>query len=537
MKSAIAFCLNFLCTVLFLSVCQVHSAPIDGAVMPWLNLLLLDDQRAYGQINGITAGTTVVAVADNEIVASYGTAGKTPNIDQDGDGESESFSFTLDSIPIGTNIYVYFITKGEIFSLYFAGSGIGSANTNVFALTAATAVTLGYIDTSVSTQPGKAIPENNPVNNPLVTAQSEDTDLPTTLNHPETFGLALSSLINKGIKALEDGWGLRAKTYFEVAEALAGSASTNDADTARFFYALTRVAALGMDTYSDGNPGNGLNGMGDILDSFGTPAAENKRSNMEAFSFPDLIPNNAATGAELQVFAETVVLPEILAALNNLDAVSTSFQKKWTELYAHELVESDYGDVIFFKAVFLGAIASIYTQSAYNLDDDIDETYNNDKTIEQFLIDRPAFLTLLTAYATELNQAKIYTNDSLDEMDTAIVWMDQMETDGQADDFVNLGDLTPVQITQARADIVDAKSSLDGPTWVNDNKDPADAFVLDASIFFAGVNFRNPNQLPPFTGNDVSGLFPDPTFSGIFGAGIDLNEDINPADGVPDILQ
>jgi hypothetical protein len=523
--------------VLFLSVYQVHSASLDGTAMPWLSLLLFDDQSAHGKINGITEGTTVVAVADNEIVASYGTAGRTPNTDKDGDGEFESFSFTLASIPVRTNIYVYFITKGEIISLYFAGSGTGPANTNVFSLTAATAVNLGYIETNVDTQPGKAIPENNPVNNPVVMAQIEDTDLPTTLNHPETSGLALSSLISNGIKALEDGWGLRAKTYFEVAEALVGGASTNDADTARFFYALTRVAALGMDTYSDGNPANGLNAMGDILDSFGTPAAENKRSNREAFSFPDPIPNNAATGAELQVFAETVLRPEILAALNNLDAVSTSFQKQWTEPFDHELVESDYGDVIFFKAAFYGALASIYTQSAYNLEDDIDETINNDKTIEQFLIDRPAFLTLLPAYTTNLNQAKSYTNDSLDEMDAAIVWMDQTETDDQTNDFVNLGDLTPEQITQARADIVDAKNSLVGPTWVNDNKDPADAFVLDASIFFAGVNFRNPNQLPPFTGNDVSGLFPDPTFSGIFGAGIDLNEDVDPADGVPDILQ
>ena len=62
-----------------------------------------------------------------------------------------------------------------------------------------------------------------------------------------------------------DGWGLRAKTYFEAAEALAGSNISNDADTARFFYALSRVAALGFNTYTDGNPTNGLNTLGDIL--------------------------------------------------------------------------------------------------------------------------------------------------------------------------------------------------------------------------------------------------------------------------------
>jgi predicted heme/steroid binding protein len=32
-------------------------------------------------------------------------------------------------------------------------------------------------------------------------------------------------------------------------------------------------------------------------------------------------------------------------------------------------------------------------------------------------------------------------------------------------------------------------------------------------------------------------LFPDATFGGVFGAGIDLNEDIDPADGDADIFQ
>ena len=118
--------------------------------------------------------------------------------------------------------------------------------------------------------------------------------------------------------------------------------------------------------------------------------------------------------------------------------------------------------------------------------------------------------------------------------------MDQTETDPQDDDFVNLGDYEPDEITKARAHIVDAKNSLNGPTVVLDNEspnDPDDDFTLDLSIFFAGLDFRTPNLLPPFLGNDASGLFPDPTFAGIFGAGIDLNEDVDPADGIADILQ
>jgi hypothetical protein len=61
---------------------------------------------------------------------------------------------------------------------------------------------------------------------------------------------------------------------------------------------------------------------------------------------------------------------------------------------------------------------------------------------------------------------------------------------------------------------------------------------LDLQRFFdVGVDFRSPSSLlPPFAGNSASGLFPDATFDGVV-LSPDLNEDINPADGIPDILQ
>jgi hypothetical protein len=336
---------------------------------------------------------------------------------------------------------------------------------------------------------------------------------------------------------LQDGWGLRAKSYFEAAENLAGSSTSNDADTARFFYALTRVAALGFDTYSDGILSNGLNTLGDILDGFGTPSEDTKRSNLEAFAFPDPLPNNSPTGSDLQDFLKDVVLPELEAAIDNLYAVSQSFNKQWLEPFDHEMVESDYGDVLFFRAAFKGALASIFTESAYALNADIDATVNIDKTIEQFLNDEPNFLTLAASPSSDLSDAENNLDNGLDDLDAAIVWMDQIELDAQGDDFINLGDSTPDEINQARADIIDAKNSLNGPTSVNDNEDPSDAFMLNMSVFFAGMDFRDPNLLPPFLGNEASGFFPDPTFNGMFGAGIDLNEDVDPVDGIPDILQ
>jgi hypothetical protein len=208
----------------------------DGGVTP---------QQETGTINGSVSGTTVIAVVDNEIVANDDTTGKT----QDANG---NFPFTLTGIPVGENVGIYLIEGGEIFPLYFDSDGGGNFDTNVFILSSTSTIDLGFVNVDVEGQYGKAIPENNPSDNPNVTSGTENVDIPTILNQPDTSGLTLSQLITKGLDALKDVWCLRAKVYFEAAVDLAESDTSNDADTARFFYALTRVAAVGFDTYGDG---------------------------------------------------------------------------------------------------------------------------------------------------------------------------------------------------------------------------------------------------------------------------------------------
>ena len=119
-----------------------------------------------------------------------------------------------------------------------------------------------------------------------------------------------------------------------------------------------------------------------------------------------------------------------------------------------------------------------------------------------------------------------------------------MKPDPQSNDWVNLGDETSSEIDEAKLDIADAKNSMNGPTLVRDNDtvDPDVPFTLDLSIFFAGLDFRTQELLPPYSGNDP-GFFPDPTLKGIVGVGEDLNEDLHDefgvsgADGIPDVLQ
>ncbi len=490
----------------------------DGGVTP---------QQEAGTINGIVSGTTIIAVADGEIVASDDTTGKTP----DANG---NFPFTLTGIPVGKNIRVYLIEEGGIFPLYFDIDDDGNPDTNVFTLSSTCTIDLGFVNTDVEGQDGKAIPENDPSDNPNVTPETENVDIPTILNQPDTSGLTLSQLITEGLDALKDVWFLRAKAYFEAAVDLAGSDTSNDANTARFFYALIRVAAVGFDTYGDGVADN--NSLGGILDGFGSPSDDTKRSNFETISFPETLPDDSPTGSDLQSFLYDVVRPELEGAIDNLDAVSQSFNKQWTEPFDNETVESDYGDVLFFMAMFKGALATIYTQNAYNLDADIDEAVNNDKTTEGFLNDESNFLALSTSPGSDLIDAKTNFDSAFDDLTDAIDYM-WGEQDDQSDDLISLDEeTTEDEIIKAKKDIADAKASLNEPTLINDNEDPNDPDD-DLTLDINAVDFRDPNLIPPFTENEVSGLFPDPTFDGIFGPEINLNEDIDPEDGIPDIFQ
>jgi hypothetical protein len=61
----------------------------------------------------------------------------------------------------------------------------------------------------------------------------------------------------------------------------------------------------------------------------------------------------------------------------------------------------------------------------------------------------------------------------------------------------------------------------------------ADDLIINMTPFVSGLNLRT--LLPPITGNQASGLFPDPTMGGVV-VQPDLNADIN-HDGIPDILK
>lgn len=509
-------------------------------------------------ISGAVAGTTIIAIdSKDNIVASDDTADRTAfDVDTDGDGFTDAFSFTLGGLPLSENIRIFLITDGSIYPMYFDTNGDGVSDSNVFALNtnASTTLALGFVDVNVLGEDGRAIPEINPVSDPDVVAGTAIAAIPPSVNEPSTTGLTVAELNAAGLNALADGWVLGARTYFEAAVTQAGTDTSNDSDTARFFFALVRVAALGFDTLSDGDAAL-LERLGDVLDRLGAPQDES-RANWNLMSLPDTLPEDSPTGNEYRDFLYSVAGGELSGAMDNLAAISVSFNTDWSEPFINSAtLESDYGDVLFFRSLFGMALATLAIQRSYELDADVDaiDSQNNDLdptndvTVESFLDSDLDFLALTDT--TKLAEAKVTLQmDALVDMNEAIDVI-LSEVDDQNDDLITLVDpsdpladqvVQEQELRDFQTRIAEVQNSIaNGATSIG-NSNPA---TLDLKQFFdVGVDFRDPNRLPQFTGNDISGLFPDPTFNSVV-LSPDLNEDLLNAngmpgpDGIPDIVQ
>ncbi len=494
-------------------------------------------------ISGSVSGTTILAVNDSgDIVASDDTAGKTPDV-------NGNYPFTLTGIPIGENIRVYLIRFG-IYPVYFDTNGDSVSDTNVFSLSSSVTIDLGFVDTNI--EAGKAIPNNIPIAASGIKFGLEDTSIPSVVNKPIITGLSLSELLASGFSALNNGWVLRSRDFFKAAVDLAENATSNDADTvndadtARVFYALTRISAIGFDYYSDGNSSD-MNKVGDILDRLGCEDSDLARANADAISCTNFTPENSPVAGELQTFLYNVVRPELEGAISNLGDVSTQFNKQLTELtgFFEGTVDLDYGDVLIVRSAIKSALAFLLIEHAYDLDFDagaylvfIDSDL---LTTEQFLNGSPGFLSLNMdrPYLELLSRASDYIAGSLDDLVLGIDSI-QAEFDDQSDDLITLEGMTPGEITEAKNIIAVAKTCLYGPCTLSDNNTSSyllDDAIIDLTYFFGSRGVQDLRDIiPPFSGNDVSGLFPDTDFGGVFVQGAFINEDIN-GDNIPDILQ
>jgi hypothetical protein len=466
------------------------------------------------------SGTTVTAFSGEEAVANDSTLGKTMDLDTDGDGVNDAYRLNLRNIPLNRNLRIYLESKGGVYPLYFAN---GTGATNVFSLSSETPFDFGFVTLLKGIAGNSASPANSPCAAGGLQCAAVLAAIPAALLNPSTSGLGIDQLNANGLNALNEGSVLKARAYFEAAEQLAGTETSNRADTARFFFAATTVLAFGFDRLSD-NTGNGLNDLGDVLDAFGLNGADEVRINADQYPIPAALPADSPTAGDIQAFAVDKLLPEVLKAKAAANQISNSFNVAWTEPIANEAVESDYGDALLCRAALDAILSALHAQAAYDLNSDLDDKANNNQTVQTFLAANTSFGTIKSGAAGNLAESKKYANSALVNFRSAIDAM-QNETDDQANDYVTLADLTAEQIAQAKADIADAQNSLDGPTFVNDNEVPYEdkGYTLNLSPFFAGSINSLRALLPSFSGNEVASGFPDPTMAGIFGAGPIIN--------------
>jgi hypothetical protein len=320
-----------------------------------------------------------------------------------------------------------------------------------------------------------------------------------------------SALIDKGLQNLTNQEVLKAKDYFKVAVGKYDGDSTNTAQKAWFFRALTRVSALAFDTAADGVE-DGLQDIGDILDRAGYSSDPAKRNpfNYQALTLPTTVATNSPRGIEIQQFAYTMILPELMGAIDDLDHVLESFNVRWVEPLDGTSVESDYGDVLAFRTALKAAIASIYIQYAYNLDADTAIEYNDYMsswfTAEAFLASNLNFGNL--AAVNHLPSSREYLDGAATDALSAINWI-QAETDDQSDDYVNLTNATPEEIIDTKNKIIAFQKSLYGSATINNEGTPDDT-IINLTPAFTGLNLRS--FLPQFVDNVPLGDLPDETF-------------------------
>ena len=347
---------------------------------------------------------------------------------------------------------------------------------------------------------------------------SEELGYLTATERKEIFLLSGPELISKGLENIKNRKMLKAKVYFKVAVTKYESGSSNAAQTAWFFRALTRVAALAFDSAADGVE-DGLQDIGDVLDRAGYSTTPSKRNpfNYANLARPAKLASNSPRGDDIQQFVYKIGMPELKGAINDLSNVLESFNKKWVEPLDGTSVESDYGDVLAFRSAFQASVAGILIQYAHDLDADTDKEYNlyygSANTVEAFLDRNPDFGKLVAL--NRLQSSKGYLDAAAADALSAINWI-QAETDSQSDDYISLKNATPEEIRNAKSKLKAFKKSLYGPATIDGQEtpaDPSDDTIINASLAFNGLDLRS--FLPDFIGNVPRGFLPDPTFGGV----------------------
>ena len=321
---------------------------------------------------------------------------------------------------------------------------------------------------------------------------------------------------------------LQANALFEAAV----QAVPTDPD-ANFFWALTRVPAL-LDNSEGYTPGLPIDNAKELLDGLGVASSGRDIFNWTAFlgedAFGDVqIPAGGPTGAAIQGFIASVVLPEIQAALANLSVIDQSFNTILTtaETGLDHDVEVDYGDVLLFESMLHTASTALRVLLSYDLDADLYNVLARLKegitTINGDLMAvYPNLLNLLDSGRGDMQAAKATFVQAIDSYLAASEFI-RSESDGDlVDDLITIDPDELDDEAHFRTWLAEAKNSLvTGQPGTFVSKDGFRTDRMDLNRFFGTesidpLGLRSVMPVYDASGRIVAGTFPDTTMGGIF---------------------
>ncbi len=426
------------------------------------------------------------------------------------------------ALPAGATYRFYVMMGGGIYPLY-------EGEVNRFQVNDSLDFDFGTLDLVE----GRAVPQNPPTSGGGVVGDGEDHTAPS-FEDPGLVGQTLDVLLESGAKALNARSFLLARAYLGAAHRLAGDTQSQEADAARFLFALARVVAMGQEYYSDGVD-DGLNDLGDFLDAAGFDLAY--RSDGNNLVPPATFPATTPTGEQARVFLATRVRSELEAALRELDLISPSFQYRVNVqggMLAPNGYEVDYGDVLAVRAACRGGLAGVLLLASYDLGGNFTDQLNAGiLTIESFLAAFPTALnhkdvTLPALAGQHLDQALVDLAAAFDHI--------VAEEDPQEDDLLNTPDLLKVQEYRGRVDTW--RQALRQATEVQDPE--GNTAIVELARFFDADGLALRPFLCPYDGDEPAGPFQGHPFGDVYhgftpGGPMDPNFD-GDEDGLPDLL-
>lgn len=323
-------------------------------------------------------------------------------------------------------------------------------------------------------------------------------------------------LFNNGQPSLAGG--VAATAWF--AEALTLDAS--DAEAAAFL-SVTRVLAL-MDDHASYTAGMPIENFRELFDTLGV-----SETGRDIFAWTAKLPEDAngdvilpptlPSLSAVQAFVQSVVVPEIDAAISNLSVISTSFSLLITSEELGDAignsVEVDYGDVAVWESGLYGLKAFLELFLSYDLDvsdfQDIAAKLDNDVfDINVDLLDpNPDFLKLVTDGASTIQSARTALIGFIDAYLAASQFI-RTETDDQSDDLFTLEADDLQDDLEFRTELEKIQSSLENNAAVAMG-DPEPVNINFDAFFSDPVSIRD--YLPVFSYDPLSGELLEPDFS------------------------